>query len=923
MLAAIDVKWLINNPAMRWLLNLKDARLGDQVMLDLQKPIPLWLLVLIIAPVVFLIGLAYYKESRTAGAGWKIAMAGMRSFVALLILLIVMQPVVKSENSNLFRKVILVMIDTTGSMNTEDRNYDDETVQRIADGLYNLSGQDVRQLKRIDIVKDYLANPSVGFLKRLQEKGLVKIVTLDNESRPRYDDPKGFLQPAEGERFGAVDTGAIGKMEAKSVETNLSEAIRETITKAASEYSVAGIILISDGRSTAQSEDETEANKVQASKVIEETVSRAGIPIYCVRIGSEKPPKNLMAVGIEGPAKSTKDSIIPLDVYFKYEQYESGTVKVTLQMEDLDATGEDKGWKDVETQSVPIEKGQAGTKVRVRFNYKPKLKPDQKEAHYKFRAALESLPDEVDYPTEKNPVDLDNITDPPHYLDITDRRLNILYVEGTPRWEYRYLKNVLIRKKDEMVVWCLLLSADREFPQEHTQGEYIDEQGNPKKIEPLKAFPNRDELKKFDVIIWGDVDPTMNNFGIGRDACENIKEFVQGPEPGKPEEGLGGGGLICILGENYFPRLYDENSPEGAPLGEILPFKIEPPQDEDFYKDRTEAFKFRLTTEGRSSDLFRFMDDAQANEKYWGEGDTAKDEYGLPGVFWYWPIETDPSLTLGKVYVRHKTDKPKKADENTPSYALFFENTVGRGVVFVSAIDETWRWRYQYGDEPYFAPFWIRIIKRAAEFRLQSETRWYIRTDPKYNVKSAKTDKKMKIDAKSLTEDRKPLQDEKLLIWHKLRADSSEAKSMLIDKAEGENGLYSGELALRELEPGEYDIWIDEKMTPGAKAKASNFFVVKVEDKEHTNTTFDPYFLTKLAEATGTIYRPNGEDPNSPERLFPIYALGEIPDKIEGGEVSIVVSVSDIRTWASPLMFILILVLLCAEWIIRKWHKLI
>jgi len=962
MLAAIDVKWLVSNPILRWLFNLKEARLGDQVTLDLAKPIPLWLLMLIVATVVFFIGLVYYKESRNAGTTSKLFMAGMRSVVALLALIIWMEPVVKSENTNLFRKVILVMVDTTGSMSTEDRNYDDDTVGAIAAGLYNLNGQDARKLKRIDIVKDYLENPHIAFLKRLQEKGLVKIVTLDSESKIKYDEPKVFKEPAEGQRFGDVNNDAVAAIQAKSLQTDLPQAVSDMLARSASEASLAGVILISDGRSTALSAEEATAIKAVAARLIQETVSKAGIPIFCVNIGSPHPPRNVVAVSIEGPAKITKDSTATLDVYFRYEGYDTaGDVTIRLEKEDLDAKDPaEQGWKDTGQKAVmKLEPGRNGQKIRVYppFKFKPELQPGQREAHYKFRAVIESLKDEVDAPTPEQPVDVDNITDPPHYLDVTDRRLNVLYVEGAPRWEYRYLKNVLIRKKDEMVVWCLLLSADKDFPQEHTQGTYLDEQGNEQPIKPIQRFPDREGLKKFDVIIWGDVDPSINNYGIDRDAFENLRDFVQGPQPGKPDDGLGGGGLICILGESFFPRAYSEG--DSAALASILPFKIEVPQDDEMYKDRTESFKFQLTDFGKTSELFRFAENMEENAKYWVEGGINQAEYGLPGVFWYWPIETDPRQSLGaRVYVRHQQkaseeEESKRSATYTPvTYALFFEKPVGKGTVFVSAVDETWRWRYQCGDEPYFAPFWIRIIKHVAENRLQSETKWYIHTDPKYAVKDLGNSNPIKVEVKVPPEFAKTMgKDEKLRVWYQRRGEGTKVEPLELQRVAEDSNIFNGELPVQEVElppdasSAEFDVWIDDNVAKSMGAPqpqnaadhaVKNFFVVRIEDREHSNTTSDPAFLKALAlnsylaqenikesKTVDTAYQLKPDNMGETQWLFPIWAIGEIPDRIQGGDVPIVVSIVPNWIWASYGMFFLILVLLSVEWIVRKARKLI
>ena len=45
---------------------------------------------------------------------------------------------------------------------------------------------------------------------------------------------------------------------------------------------------------------------------------------------------------------------------------------------------------------------------------------------------------------------------------------------------------------------------------------------------------------------------------------------------------------------------------------------------------------------------------------------------------------------------------------------LFVTRDYGRGRVFFSATDETYRWRFMRGDSPYFYPFWQRAINWAS-----------------------------------------------------------------------------------------------------------------------------------------------------------------------------------------------------------------
>ena len=47
-------------------------------------------------------------------------------------------------------------------------------------------------------------------------------------------------------------------------------------------------------------------------------------------------------------------------------------------------------------------------------------------------------------------------------IAVLDAKIAVLYVDGYPRWEYRYLKNEMIRDKT-VDISCLLTSADPTF----------------------------------------------------------------------------------------------------------------------------------------------------------------------------------------------------------------------------------------------------------------------------------------------------------------------------------------------------------------------------------------------------------------------------------------------------------------------------
>ena len=119
-----------------------------------------------------------------------------------------------------------------------------------------------------------------------------------------------------------------------------------------------------------------------------------------------------------------------------------------------------------------------------------------------------------------------------HKIQYIDNPIRVLYIDGYPRWEYRYLKSVLVREKsiDSSI---LLVSADREFAQE----------GNT----PLKRLPQTaEELKEFDVILVGDV---HENYW-----SEKQKQLL------KEHVGKRGAGIIWIGGDSMMPYTYNQSA---------------------------------------------------------------------------------------------------------------------------------------------------------------------------------------------------------------------------------------------------------------------------------------------------------------------------------------------------------------------------
>ena len=78
-----------------------------------------------------------------------------------------------------------------------------------------------------------------------------------------------------------------------------------------------------------------------------------------------------------------------------------------------------------------------------------------------------------------------------HSVRILDEKIKVLYVEGIPRWEFRYLRWVLLRDPRLDVRFLM------------TQGDPALAGSSPRHIGSLP--PNKEDLFKYDLIILGDV----------------------------------------------------------------------------------------------------------------------------------------------------------------------------------------------------------------------------------------------------------------------------------------------------------------------------------------------------------------------------------------------------------------------------------
>jgi uncharacterized membrane protein len=448
-------------------------------------------------------------------------------------------------------------------------------------------------------------------------------------------------------------------------------------------------------------------------------------------------------------------------------------------------------------------------------------------------------------------------------VTVSTATLRVLYVEGYPRWEYRYLKNMLLRADKKIEAQCYLLSATPDFPQE-SSGD----------LPSLTRVPTTREelLENYDVVILGDVNPYQIalNPAEGDAFLMALREFVEA-----------GGGLCFQAGEYDNPRAYIQ-----TPLDDVLPVVLDPTSALAYAGDTRQEFHPVLENPLQPHEVARLHTDAPTNRTLWeGPG-------GLRGFHWFFPVER--AKAGAEVLLRHPTQR-----NNHGNYPLLVSGYFPAGRTLFLALDSTWMWRYHYGDR-YHERFWRNAIRWLALGRLKSGDRRYRLETPRT---SYYLDERVTLEARVLDEDFRPAEAPLQSIT--LSGPDGKPSEFKLPAVPERAGLYRG--ALEVDRPGRYRAWIEV----AGERLASADFEVTLPSRESMNSAPDPETLRLISAATGG-------------RALGLAELDELSREFPGDEERrepISSRLDD--AWDHWGTLLLALGLLSLEWILRKRADLV
>ncbi|MFM7039468.1 MAG: hypothetical protein ACKO2L_17280 [Planctomycetaceae bacterium] len=598
-------------------------------------------------------------------AGW--TLLGLRLLVLTLLFLILLQPLLTKRFDVEERGRVVVAVDASLSMETQDRHASLPEKLRWAQALGMLGSDDTSAQIDTWVAQAEAGNEPDWLGSGREPQNAVERASADARKRqvddtleelgqmPRTEFVRRLLlaQPRELLRnlgdVMPVDLRVFATEQqstsAEELEQRLATDRRDllpggtgavqTLQSVLAEESgrqVRSFVLITDGRQTLPADAVVEAQRLAA----------LGIPVHTIPVGSQLPPRDLSVAALESPETVFLNDNARIRVVLGTSGFESQPLTVRLEQDG----------KTLQEQTVTPAADMASVEFTV---------PTDRTGRFDYRIVSDVQTGELR--EDNNARDVN--------LRVVDNKARVMLLEGDARWEFRYLRNVLERDKQVQATTVL-------FRQPYL--EILNEPAMESKLPPAEAF--RQQLALTDLLVVGDVDPA--------EVEEDVWKLI---EDAMTRDGLT---LLVIPGRRSMPASYASETLAG--LLPVSEFRQQLAEQLQASVQGGEPSVFRLSLSSEAEELPMFQLGRKGAD---GSGGLAT----LPGHPW---IYTGTPRPGAKVWASALV--PGGGGATVPAIV---HQDYGFGQTVWMGLDSTWRWRLRSGDEWHYQ-FWGQLIRWAA-----------------------------------------------------------------------------------------------------------------------------------------------------------------------------------------------------------------
>ena len=598
------------------------------------RPVSNGIMIAAFAAVVLLTIFLYWR--RQGLPTWvRITLAATRLVVLGLIVAFLFEPTATVTQTHTEKRRLPVLIDVSESMSVKDQRKRSEDVgdaaaalgilplsstpeeaNRTAMALSDKQRGAVAGASRLDLATNLLSNSAKPMLESLGEDLDISYHAFGANLR----------QLGDGKHGGAASLTAL---KADAPETSITSAL-ETVARTERGAPLAGIVMLTDGLDTSSRRVEEVAHDLGVR----------GIPVYTVPVGIADPDDVSIRNVIMQEVAFTGDKV-PVRVQIQSKGYEKRVTDLTVL---LDGRG-------VARKRVTLEGGLQFEEVFFNVDVTEK-------GAVRIEVAIEPFADEST--AANNRVK--------RSIRVVNEKINVLCIEGSARWEYRYL-SAMLKRDPRINATFIATRAQPELAQ--NSDEFI------------AKFPeDPEEAFAYDLVILGDVDPAF----FSRESFQRLEELVRER----------GGSLLMLCGARHAPVSYG-----GTPLERMLPVTFDPAGT---WEDVNDSVYPVLTPEGRSSLVMTLENDREQNDLLWSR---------------VAPLDRIPPLLAprpGATVLAELSDSQAR----TERYPLVAWQRYGAGKCMMMASDRLWLLRFKTGDK-YHWRVWSQCIQFLTLSRLMGE----------------------------------------------------------------------------------------------------------------------------------------------------------------------------------------------------------
>jgi uncharacterized membrane protein len=418
----------------------------------------------------------------------------------------------------------------------------------------------------------------------------------------------------------AANTDSFETLPLPEQMTLLGNSVRQVLSMSRS-TPLGAIVLVSDGADNAGTLTQDQLAEIAAFNV----------PVHTIGIGRETIEEDLELQGVSLPGQALPGTILAARIAVRHDKpglarlkvYDNDNIIMSHDLELEETNQVTTAWID-----IPVS--------------------DTGYRHLKF-----SLD-----PWEGEQVTLNNQQS--RVVNVKEEKYKVLYIEGEPRWEYKFMRRAMDKDPSIELVSLLRVSQNKFYRQGISNADELEE-----------GFPtSRAELFQYNALILGSIEAAS----FTPEQHQMIHDFVSER----------GGSLLMIAGLNGLGNGGWENSL----LNEVLPARLD--QENQFVREK---IKVALTSVGLHSSMLKFDQDINENRTQWD---------GLPEIADY--------QLIGNL-------KPAAAtlltfDVAGETHPLLVNQPYGRGFSYILATGGTWRWQMSLPlEDQRHETFWRQLLR--------------------------------------------------------------------------------------------------------------------------------------------------------------------------------------------------------------------